>query len=84
MATIIIGPPAAGEWQVGRLWADALRAVFRCAVAGTPGTWQQVAPAIVATAARPVARPDGYWILDTDEHFKGYWWDDGGTAWTAI
>ena len=84
VATVIVGPPTTGERYVGELWKDALCAVWRCTVAGTPGTWRQQEPAIVTTAARPVAPPDGYWILDTDEHFKAYYWNDGGAAWTAV
>ncbi len=81
-ATTLTGPPVAGTFYVGKVWVDVLCAKWRCA--GTPGTWQQIAPAIVATADRPVAPPDGYWILDTDEHFKAYYWDAGGAAWTAV
>ena len=80
--TAALGGPTAGARFGGELWADALCAVWRCTAAGTPGTWGQITPAVVATADRPAAPPAGYWIVDTDEHFKGYYWD--GAAWTAI
>jgi hypothetical protein len=83
-ATTIVGPPDSGAHLLGELWTDALCARWRCTVAGTVGTWLQITPAIVATADRPTAPPDGYWILDTDEHFKGYYYDLGGTAWVAV
>lgn len=80
----LVGPPDAGEWVAGDLWVDSLRAKWLCIGAGAPGTWQQIMPAVVATAARPATPPDDYWIVDTDEHFKGYYWNDGGSAWAAI
>ena len=80
----IVGPPIAGDHNKGELWVDSLCATWRCTLAGDPGTWRQQTPALVATADRPATPPDGYWILDTDEHFKAYYWDDGGTAWVAV
>lgn len=80
----LVGPPTTGARLKGELWADSLCAKWRCAVAGTPGTWRQQEPAIVTTAARPVTPPDGYLIEDTDEHFKRYYWNDGGAAWVAV
>lgn len=80
----LVGPPTTGDRLKGELWMDSLCAKWRCTVAGAPGTWRQQEPAIVATADRPAAPPDGYWILDETEHFKAYYWDDGGTAWVAV
>lgn len=79
---VLIGPPTTGEWYAGKLWVDSLCGVFRCTVAGTPGTWQQVQPAFVA--ANPVGAPDDYWIVRTDQHFTAYYYNLGGPTWTAI
>lgn len=85
--TTLIGPPEAGDllgadtaWAVGDLWRDALRGLWRCTVAGDPGTWVQIQPAIVA--ADPVAGtiPTGYLIARSDlgliqkRHEGGYTW----------
>lgn len=83
-ANTIVGPPDSGTWTEGEIWVDSLCAKWRCTVAGTTGTWQQITPAFVATADRPVTPPDDYWIRDTDEHFKEYYWNDGGSAWAAV
>jgi hypothetical protein len=84
VANTVVGPPVSGERLLDEVWVDSLRAKWHCTVAGTPGTWRQIAPAIVTTAARPVTPPDGYLIEDTDEHFKRYYWNDGGAAWAAV
>lgn len=84
VANTIVGPPDSGEHLESEIWVDSLLAKWRCTVAGTPGTWQQISPAIVATADRPATPPDGYWVRDTDDHFKEYWYDAGTPAWTEV
>lgn len=78
----VAGPPADGERYVGELWIDVNLAKWRCTVAGTPGTWIQVAPAVVE--ADPVVTIDGYVIARVAEYLKLYRWNDGGAAWAAV
>jgi len=69
VATTTIGPPTVGDWLLNNLWWDANGAQFICTVAGSPGTWVQVSPAILA--ADPVAGtiPTGYRIRRSDLNF---------------
>ena len=77
------GPPTTGDWKVGQKYLDVNLATFRCTVAGTPGTWIQIAPAVVS--ANPVVTGfDGYVIARTAEWLKLYRWNDGGAAWAAV
>jgi hypothetical protein len=81
--TVDPGPPtgtAAAERVVGERWLDVNLALWRCTVAGNPGTWIQVAPAVVA--ADPVGIPNDYVIARTVEWLKLYYWD--GAVWTAV
>ena len=80
IANIITGPPTGAAWQINQLWVDVNGGIFACTVAGTPGTWQQIQPAV--TAADPVAPIAGYVIARTGEHLKMYYWS--GSAWTAV
>ena len=82
VATVNPGPPAAGKHYLGELWTDVNCATWRCSVSGTPGTWQQIAPAVVD--ADPAGVPDGYVIERRVEFLKRYRWDDGGAAWAAV
>jgi hypothetical protein len=76
------GPPTAGDHVLNELWVDQNLANFICTVAGTPGTWVQLAPALVA--ANPIAPiPDGYLIERTDLHFRRYYYNLGGAAWVG-
>lgn len=34
-----LGPPTTGSWRIGTLACDAAGTLWRCAVAGEPGTW---------------------------------------------
>lgn len=78
--TEIIGPPDAGAWVLGELWVDALLAIWRCSVAGTPGTWVQEKPAVVAAEpGDPV--PAGYLIRLTTDWSEEYW---DGAAWQVV
>lgn len=77
VANILIGPPVSGAAIVGQIWRDSLLAKWRCTVTGTPGTWIQVLPAVVA--AQPAGAPANYVIMNTTSHFKLQYWD--GAAW---
>ena len=61
------GPPTAGTWSVGDFWRDQNRAEFACVVAGTPGTWRQIAPATVAADPASGTFPTGYLILNVTD-----------------
>lgn len=80
VATVNPGAPAAGAHVVGELWMDVNLAKFRCTVAGSPGTWIQVAPAVVG--ADPAGVAAGYVIARTANYLKMYRWD--GAAWQAV
>lgn len=80
VATTDMGAPTTGEHYVGELWADVNCAVWRCTVAGTPGTWVQITPAVVS--ADPVGAPADYVIARTAEWLKKYYWD--GDSWEAV
>ena len=60
----VIGPPTPGERVLGELWKDSLGGWWRCAAAGTPGTWQQGLPAAVAADPASGTVPTGYLILN--------------------
>src|SRR5690349_6097370 len=59
-ATTVIGPPTAGAHILDELWKDAWNGVWRCTVAGTPGTWRQETPAIRAGEPGSGTIPTGY------------------------
>jgi hypothetical protein len=63
----VIGAPTAGTWVKWDRWVDKNGAEWECTVAGTPGTWRQVAAARLA--ADPVAGtyPLGYLVARTDQ-----------------
>lgn len=76
----LTGPPTDGAHVLGELWLDQNLARYRCTVAGTPGTWLQVGPAVVT--ADPAGVPDNYVISRAVEYLKLYRWD--GAAWQAV
>ena len=85
--TITIGPPTTGSHVLDELWKDALGGVFKCAVAGTPGTWKQMLPAAVTADPLSGSMPTGYLILNVTQgmlkrHAGGYVWETqiGGSA----
>lgn len=80
VANILTGPPTDGAHLIGELWLDKNLAKYRCTVAGTPGTWIQIAPAVVE--ADPAGIPNDYVIARTMEYLKLYRWD--GAAWQAV
>lgn len=71
--TTTVGPPTAGTWTVQSLWRDTNGAEYRCTVAGTPGTWLQIRPAILSAA--PTSPPTGYFWLRSDLNFQRYYYD---------
>ena len=83
----VIGPPTTGIHLLDELWKDTLGAWWRCTVAGTPGTWQQVLPAAVAADPSSGTIPAGYLVLNVTtggvkRHAGGYAWEIrvGGSA----
>lgn len=61
------GPPTSGAWNVGDFWRDQNGAEFVCTVAGTPGTWRQIAPASVTADPASGTFPGGYLILNVSD-----------------
>ncbi len=77
--TVELGPPTDGDRILDELWVDALGAVFRCTVAGTPGTWLQVRPAVLNTADLPASAPTNYLVHIADGPWVFKYWD--GDSW---
>jgi hypothetical protein len=78
--TTTIGPPTSGTHVLDEIWKDALGGVFKCTVAGTPGTWKQILPAAVIADPASGTIPMGYLILNVAEgtlkrHAGGYSWE---------
>jgi hypothetical protein len=65
--TTTIGSPTTGSHVQDELWKDALGGVFKCAVAGTPGTWKQILPAAVTADPATGTIPTGYLILNVTQ-----------------
>jgi len=61
------GPPTSGAWNVRDFWRDQNGAEFVCTVAGTPGTWRQIAPATVTADPASGMFPTGYLILNVSD-----------------
>jgi hypothetical protein len=77
--TVLLGPPAGGAFVLGQFWIDAALGLWRCTLAGTPGTWLQQFPAVVT--ANPAGATVGYLIARADQHGSRYYFD--GAAWQA-
>ncbi len=78
--TTTIGPPTTGSHVLDEIWKDALGGVFKCTVAGTPGTWKQILPAAVTADPSSGTIPTGYLILNVTQgtlkrHAGGYSWE---------
>lgn len=79
-ATTIIGPPATGAHVLLEYWRDALGGLWRCDLAGTPGTWNQVRPAVTEGEPSTGTIPTAYLINDADDsgrlkiHSGSYVW----------
>ncbi|HWY76237.1 MAG TPA: hypothetical protein VN281_11505 [Verrucomicrobiae bacterium] len=78
----IVGPPIVGTFVQDFLWVDSLRAIFRCTVAGTPGTWIQVKAAIVTVATVPVGPPVNYLITIPSQKWISQYYD--GANWQNV
>src|ERR1700677_4661060 len=79
VANILIGPPTGGTWVAGQIWRDSLLAKWRCTIGGTPGTWLQVLPAIVA--AQPAGIPDQYLIQNNGAGYQWQYYNLATTPW---
>jgi len=77
-----LGAPSAGTHYLGELWVDSLGAIFRCTTAGTPGTWIQIAPAVILDADEPATAPTNYLIEVADGPWERRYWD--GAAWQVL
>jgi hypothetical protein len=78
--TTTVGPPTTGTHVLDELWKDALGGVFKCTVAGAPGTWKQILPAGVTADPSSGTIPTGYLILNVAQgtlkrHAGGYSWE---------
>jgi len=85
--TTTIGPPTTGSHVLNEIWKDALGGVFKCTVAGAPGTWKQILPAGVTADPSSGTIPTGYLIFNVTQgtlkrHAGGYSWETiiGATA----
>jgi hypothetical protein len=79
VATTAIGPPTTGSHLLDELWKDALGALFKCTVSGTPGTWKQATPAAVTADPSSGTIPTGYLVLNATQgvlkrHAGSYDW----------
>lgn len=81
--TGIIGPPASGAWVLNQLWVDALGGQWVCTVAGSPGTWSQIRPAVYDGEPSSGTIPVGYAIWDSSDGFRPKT-HDGGYSWSTI
>lgn len=65
--TTTIGPPTSGAHVLDEVWKDALGGVFKCTVAGTPGTWKQIQPAAVTADPGSGTVPTSYLIFNVTQ-----------------
>jgi hypothetical protein len=80
--TTLLGPPAEGTFVLYQLWVDALGAIWRCTVAGTPGTWVQVQGAIVGDTDGLADMPNNYLIVTPSQRWAQFYWD--GANWQPV
>jgi hypothetical protein len=84
----VFGKPTTGTHVLNEIWVDKYLAKFICTVAGTPGTWVQIEPAVVSgQPAAPGAAQDLYWIVDRTNattKYRQQYWNNGGSAWVNI
>ena len=78
--TTTVGPPTTVSHALDEIWKDALGGLFKCTVAGTPGTWKQILPAAVTADPASETIPTGYLILNVTQgtlkhHAGGYSWE---------
>jgi len=79
--TPAMGPAQNGAFVTGQLWVDALLAVWRCTADGSPGTWIQITPAIVADYPAPPPFPPNYLIRIPAQAWGEFYWN--GNQWLA-
>lgn len=88
--TTVIGPPVTGAHILDERWKDKYNAEFRCTVAGTPGTWRQEKPGVVASPPGSGTIPDNYLIVDAADRFRvkqhlgSYFWVPIESAWEFL
>jgi hypothetical protein len=80
--TTTVGPPTTGSHVLNEIWKDALGGVFKCTVAGAPGTWKQILLAAVTADPSSGTIPTGYLIVNVTQgtlkrHAGGYSWETG-------
>jgi hypothetical protein len=78
--TTTVGPSTSGTHALDETWKDALGGVFKCTVAGTPGTWKQILPTAVTADPASGTIPAGYLIFNVTQgtlkrHAGGYVWE---------
>jgi hypothetical protein len=78
--TTTLGAPTFGSHILNEIWKDTLGGVFKCTVAGTPGTWKQILSAAVTADPATGTIPAGYMILNVTQdtlkrHAGGYSWE---------
>lgn len=83
IATTIIGPPTTGAHVLNEFWRDAWLGLWRCTVAGTPGTWRQERPAVQAGEPLSGTIPTGYLILDSTDNYRAKF-HDGSYLWRPV
>lgn len=81
--TTVIGAPTSGTFALKQKWVDAYGATFLCTVAGTPGTWRQLAPVVVATLPVSGTIPTGYQVLDASDNYRQFF-HAGSFVWTPV
>ena len=57
--TAAVAPPTTGSHVLNELWKDAFGGIFKCTVAGTPGTWKQILPAALTVDPATRTIPSG-------------------------
>jgi hypothetical protein len=77
------GPPTTGAHVLHELWKDALKGVWVCYNAGTPGDWRQVGAAVVATPPSSGTIGTGYQILDASDNYARKY-HAGSYVWTKV
>lgn len=75
--TTTIGPPTTGAHVLDGIRKGALGGVWKCTLAGTPGTWKQIRPAGVMADPATGTILSGYLILNVTQgtlkrHAGGY------------
>lgn len=80
--TTKLGPPTEGTFAQHELWVDSLGAIWRCTVAGTPGTWIQVQAAVVEDTDGLADIPNNYLIVTPSQRWAQFYYD--GANWQPV